>query len=198
MGRRAVKILAALLALFCAACAGRTVPARADSGDGHGAGGSGAYDYRSTVSAGLAALGCLPEGYGSMDDMSVYEMLICGEASAMKYYADTCHLMIPNDTVWMELLQELALHSDAYAASGRDYAADLAQACRKRFEDETGREYPIPADKIALEIRIHYDAYALFKRMGYAGERSRLTDIRPGDAGAYQDIIDMLYEMGAR
>ena len=80
----------------------------------------------------------------------------------------------------------------------RIYACDVANACLTRYSRETGTDFDIPADKIALEIRLHYNIYTLLKKFSINEEHTRVTDIIPTEGNIFQKGIDALYSWGVK
>ena len=71
-------------------------------------------------------------------------------------------------------------------------------ACKKRYKEKTGSDYQISEDKIALEIRLHYNTYTLLNDIGINEEHSRDTDVSPYEGNIFQKIIDILYNWGVK
>ncbi|MDO5435833.1 MAG: RHS repeat-associated core domain-containing protein, partial [Clostridia bacterium] len=156
------------------------------------------HDYRKTISDGLEDLGCNIENYDEKTDLEIYDYLVSGVASTMAYNQKTGLMTIPNDSTWMKLLQEIVIYSSDYSRSGYYYANDVAVACKKVYREKTGEEYQIAEDKIALEIRLHYNTYTMLKAIGIDEKHSRDTDISPYEGNIFQKVIDLLYDWGVK
>ena len=157
-----------------------------------------AHDYREIVIDGMVELGYQYEEVSVMSDMQLYECLVNEVANTMNYNTKKGSMRIPNDTKAMMLLQELVIYSSDYSANQRYYALDIANACLERYSKETGTNFGIPADKIALEIRLHYDIYTLLQKFSINEEHTRVTDIIPTEGNIFQKGIDALYSWGIK
>ena len=114
----------------------------------------------------------------------------------VEYDAETNHLRIPNNT---KAAQDY-FYFTGYQYDSADYqmdhywAMEMAKVAVQKYEEETGEIYPIEVEKVAFEIRIHAQAYAV----GLVTQSSSVTDVKPNETGKFQWIIDRLYEMGMR
>ena len=156
------------------------------------------HDYRSVIINGMVALGHDYTSVSSMSDMQLYDCLVNEVAKTMTYNVDKGSMRIPNDTDQMRLLQEMVVYSHDYYAEKKYYARDVADACLARYTKETGKTYGTAADKIALEIRLHYNIYTLLLMMGINEEHTRVTDIIPTEGNIFQKGIDALYWLGVK
>ena len=157
-----------------------------------------AYDYRSCIVDAMATHGYNETKLNAMGDMEIYDHLVEEVANTMTYNVEKQHMAIPNNTDWMVLLQKIVTHSSAYYKSGRYYARDIANACLRRYETETGSKYSIPADKIALEIRLHYNMYKVLLSLGIDERHTRITDVSPEEGNVFQKVIDLLYSFNVK
>ena len=157
-----------------------------------------AYDYRSCIVDAMATHGYNETELNAMGDMEIYDHLVEEVANTMTYNVEKQHMAIPNNTDWMVLLQKIVTHSSAYYKSGRYYARDIANACLRRYETETGSKYSIPADKIALEIRLHYNVYKVLLSLGIDELHTRITDVSPAEGNVFQKAIDLLYSFNVK
>lgn len=157
-----------------------------------------AYDYRSCIVDAMATHGYNETKLNAMGDMEIYDHLVEEVANTMTYNVEKQHMAIPNNTDWMVLLQKIVTHSSAYYKSGRYYARDIANACLRRYETETGSKYSIPADKIALEIRLHYNVYKVLLSLGIDELHTRITDVSPAEGNVFQKAIDLLYSFNVK
>lgn len=157
-----------------------------------------AYDYRSCIVDAMATHGYNETKLNAMGDMEIYDHLVEEVANTMTYNVEKQHMAIPNNTDWMVLLQKIVTHSSAYYKSGRYYARDIANACLRRYETETGSKYSILADKIALEIRLHYNMYKVLLSLGIDELHTRITDVSPAEGNVFQKVIDLLYSFNVK
>lgn len=157
-----------------------------------------AYDYRSCIVDAMATHGYNETKLNAMGDMEIYDHLVEEVANTMTYNVEKQHMAIPNNTDWMVLLQKIVTHSSAYYKSGRYYARDIANACLRRYETETGSKYSIPADKIALEIRLHYNVYKVLLSLEIDELHTRITDVSPAEGNVFQKAIDLLYSFNVK
>ena len=130
------------------------------------------HDYRSKIVTYLYTSRDDEVTFSNMTDMQLYDILVNKVAATMTYSAHPS-MAIPNNTSEMQMLQEIVVYSREYFQSGQYYALDIANACRTRYQEETGNEFPVSADKIALEIRLHYNVYTM-QRIGSSRARALL------------------------
>lgn len=157
------------------------------------------HDYRNVVINGMVAFGYDYTGVSSMSNMQLYDCLVNEVAKTMTYNVDKGSMRIPNDTDQMRLLQEMVVYSHDYYAEEKYYARDVADACLSRYTKETGKTYGTAADKIAIEIRLHYNIYTLLLMMGINEEHTRVTYIIPAEGNIFpKNGIDALYWLGVK
>ena len=156
------------------------------------------HDYRSVVIDGMIAMGYYYESISTMSDMGLYDCLVDEVAKTMTYDTEKGSMHIPNDTNEMMLLQELVSYSPDYYSQNKYDARDIAEACLARYYSETGKNYNTPADKIALEIRLHYNIFVSLLSIGITEKHTRVTDIIPTEGNFFQVGIDLLYSWGVK